>query len=81
MNASNIAYFQGLWEVNAMAMVLKHLLTWMPFFFGIGFIAPLIAQVMAAVQIDAPFGISRIGFGLIIGGTWGLVANLRGRWL
>lgn len=64
-----------------MATVLKQVLAWMPFFFGIGFIAPLIAQVMAASDIAAPFGISRIAFGLIIGGTWGLVANIRGRWL
>ena len=29
-----------------MATVLKQVLAWMPFFFGIGFIAPLIAQLM-----------------------------------
>lgn len=64
-----------------MAIVLKQVLAWMPFLFGIGFIAPLIAQLMAAAGVAAPFGISRIAFGLMIGGTWGLVANLRGRWL
>ena len=64
-----------------MAMVLKQILAWMPFLFGLGFIAPLIAQAMTAGDVAAPFGISRIGFGLIIGGTWGLIANLRGRWL
>ena len=64
-----------------MATLIKQALAWMPFFFGIGFIAPLIAQVMAVWDIAAPFGISRIAFGLMIGGTWGLVANIRGRWL
>ncbi|MCB2077390.1 MAG: hypothetical protein KDE55_06785 [Novosphingobium sp.] len=53
----------------------------MPFLFGIGFIAPLIAQTMAAWDWAAPFGMSRIGFGLAIGGPWGLYATLRGRWL
>ncbi len=64
-----------------MAMVLKHVLAWMPFFFGIGFIAPLIAQVMVRWDVPAPFGISPIAFGLIIGASWGLIANIRGRWL
>ena len=53
----------------------------MPFLFGIGFIAPLIAQLMAAWDIAAPFGLERITFGLAVGGAWGLYANIRGRWL
>jgi hypothetical protein len=59
----------------------KKLMAAMPFLFGIGFIAPLIAQGMAALGQDAPFGMSRIAFGLALGGSWGLVANIRGRWL
>ncbi len=59
----------------------KKLLAVMPFLFGIGFIAPLIAQSMSVWGLDAPFGLSRIAIGLAIGGTWGLVANIRGRWL
>jgi hypothetical protein len=53
----------------------------MPFFFGIGFIAPLIAQSMAALRIAAPFGLSPVAMGLAIGASWGLYATLRGRWL
>ncbi len=64
-----------------MAMVLKQVLAWMPFLFGMGFIAPLIAQVLTLWGAPVPFGIGRIAFGLMIGGTWGLIANLRGRWL
>lgn len=64
-----------------MAAVLKQILAWMPFFFGIGFIAPLTAQLMQLWQIPVPFGLSPIVFGLIFGGAWGLVANIRGRWL
>jgi hypothetical protein len=53
----------------------------MPFFFGIGFIAPLIAQSTAALRIAAPFGLSPVVLGLAIGASWGLYATLRGRWL
>lgn len=59
----------------------KRLFAVMPLLFGIGFIAPLIAQIMAVWSIDPPLGVSRIAAGLAIGGTWGLVANIRGRWL
>ena len=64
-----------------MEIALKRLFAVMPFLFGIGFIAPLIAQTMAYWHIDAPFGISRIAFGLLIGAPWGLYATLRGRWI
>jgi hypothetical protein len=59
----------------------KKLFAAMPFLFGIGFIAPLIAQIMQHWQIAAPLGLSRITFGLAIGAAWGLYANIRGRWL
>jgi hypothetical protein len=64
-----------------MEAALKKLMSVMPFLFGIGFIAPLIAQSMAVWHIDAPAGISRVALGLAVGGTWGLIANIRGRWL
>jgi hypothetical protein len=60
---------------------IKRLFAVMPFLFGIGFIAPLIAQVMAARGIAAPLGLDRVAFGLAIGGAWGLYATIRGRWL
>lgn len=59
----------------------KALFSIMPLLFGIGFIAPLIAQMMTAWDWPAPLGMSRIAFGLTIGGLWGLYANIRGRWL
>ena len=59
----------------------QQLFKWMPFIFGIGFIAPLIAQTMAYWAVAAPFGLSRIAFGLLIGAPWGLYAVLRGRWI
>ena len=59
----------------------QKLFKWMPFIFGIGFIAPLIAQTMAYWDVAAPLGMSRIEFGLLIGAPWGLYAVLRGRWI
>lgn len=49
--------------------------------FGVGFLAPLIAQSMDALEVPAPFGLSTIAFGLIVGPTAGLVAKLRGSWV
>ena len=64
-----------------MELALRKLFWIMPFLFGIGFIAPLIAQTMAYWDIAAPWGLSRISFGLLIGAPWGLYAMIRGRWL
>jgi hypothetical protein len=64
-----------------MAVALRKLFAIMPFLFGIGFIAPLTAQIMDRWKIDAPLGLSPIVFGLLFGGAWGLIANIRGRWL
>ena len=64
-----------------MQVALKHIFHWLPLLFGIGFIAPLIAQTMAYWDIAAPLGMSRIAFGLLIGAPWGLYAVIRGRWI
>ena len=52
-----------------------------PILFGLGFIAPLIAQSMDSVSLAAPLGFSNLAFGLVVGMLMGLVAVLRGRWL
>jgi len=61
--------------------LLKALFPWGPVFFGIGFLAPLIAAIMVALNIPAPMGLSEIYIGLAIGTTWGLVAKFGGRWI
>lgn len=53
----------------------------LPFLFGIGFIAPVLAELMAAFDMPPPLGFSEIGFGLIVGGAWGLYATVKGSWL
>lgn len=64
-----------------MTEAIRKLFSIMPFLFGIGFIAPLTAQLMAYWDIPGPFGMSPIGFGLLFGGAWGLYANIKGRWI
>lgn len=61
--------------------LLEKLYRWGPVFFGIGFLAPLIAQGMTALDLDAPFGLSQIQFGLLVGTGWGLIAKVGGRWI
>lgn len=59
---------------------IRKLMNWLPFVFGIGFIAPLVAQLLALGGHPVPFGLPAIVPGLAIGGTWGLYAVWRGRW-
>lgn len=61
--------------------VLQAIGPWGPVLFGIGFLAPLIAQSMDAMGIAPPFGFSFIQTGLLIGTGLGLAAKLRGRWI
>ena len=64
-----------------MTAAIRKLFTVMPFLFGIGFIAPLTAQLMVAAGISGPFGLAPIAIGLAFGATWGLYAQITGRWL
>lgn len=64
-----------------MERAIKLVVALLPLIFAFGFLAPAIAQGMDAMALDAPFGLSSLVFGLIVAGSWGLVAQLRGRWL
>lgn len=50
---------------------------WGPVLFGIGFIAPLVAQSLDAAGVSTAFGLS----GPQIGLSAGFVAKLRGSWV
>jgi hypothetical protein len=52
----------------------------MPLLFGIGFIAPLVAELLALAGLR-PLGLSPVGFGLVLGSLWGLYATVKGSWL
>ena len=60
---------------------LKALGPWGPVLFGIGFLAPLIAQIIERSGATLPLGLSPLVVGLIAGPALGLAAKLRGRWI
>ena len=64
-----------------MEHVLKILATALPLIFAFAFLVPVIDQGMKALEITAPFGLSTLTFALIVGGAWGLFAQLKGRWI
>ena len=53
----------------------------MPLLFGLCFLGPLIWQIIEAMAWTPPFGLSAMVCGLIIGGIWGLIAQITGRWI
>ncbi len=80
-NQRKLAGFYGLCKINLMQVAIQKFFGLMPLFFGIGFIAPLVAQSLVALGISAPFGLGPAAFGLLVGAPWGLYATWRGRWL
>ena len=64
-----------------MLFVIKSIFYFGPLLFGIGFLAPLTTQTIAAMGWTPPFGLSPLLVGLIFGGAYGLVAQVRERWI
>lgn len=52
-----------------------------PLYFGIAFLAPVIAATLVSLGITAPFGLTPLAVGLMIGGLMGGIASLRRSWL
>jgi len=52
-----------------------------PLIFGFGFLAPLIAQSLIFFGYAEFAGLPALQWGLLIGGLYGLLAQLTGRWL
>jgi len=61
--------------------LLSRLVSLGPVFFGLGFVAPLVAQTLDAMGLEAPIAPSSLVFGLAFGLAAGLVAQVRGSWL
>ena len=59
-----------------MERVLTALNALLPLAFGLGFLAPVVAVVCEALGLPAPLAV-----GLAIGGGWGLIATMTGRWI
>jgi hypothetical protein len=54
---------------------------WGPLLFGIGFVAPLIAQSLGAAGAPTLLGLSHLQLGLAIGIVSGAIATRRGSWV
>lgn len=61
--------------------VIRWLFALGPLWFGLGFLAPLLAQITVALGFSAPLGMSPLLPALLLGGMLGLIATWRGRWL
>lgn len=64
-----------------MLNLLRRLFDLGPLLFGLGFIAPLIAQSLDTLGMQAPLGLSNLAFGLVSGAVLGGMAIWRQRWL
>lgn len=60
---------------------LKAIVWCLPLIFAFAFLVPVIDQGMQALGLAAPFGLSTLTLALIIGGAWGLIARISGRWI
>ena len=61
--------------------LIKALAPWGPVFFAVGFLGPLIAQSMTALEIPGPMGLPALTTGLTIAIVWSLIAKFGGRWI
>ena len=64
-----------------MEKIIRAIIYLLPLIFAFGFLVPVIAQGMAALGWTPPFGLTVFTFALIIGGGWGLFAQIKGRWI
>ena len=60
---------------------LKAFVWCLPLIFAFAFLVPVIDQGIQALGLSAPFGLSTLTFAAVIGGAWGLVAQVTGRWV
>lgn len=61
--------------------VLTRFFQLMPVWFGLGFIAPLTAQILQHSGLVPPMGLSPLVVGLVLGVSWGGLTVVRGRWI
>jgi len=64
-----------------MERALKLVVALIPLIFAFAFLVPVIDQGMRTLDISAPFGLTTLTFALIVGGFWGVMAQLTGRWV
>lgn len=64
-----------------MTTLLRALMPYGALLFAFGFMAPLIAQILERTGAPLPDGITPLIGGLVLGGAYGLYAQIRGTWL
>ena len=52
-----------------------------PLIFGVGFMAPLFAELIVRAGVGLPLGLSPLLAGLVLGGGLGILAHFRGSWI
>ena len=69
-------------RVDAIGIMMKKLLgvLFSPFVFSLGFLAPLIAQLLDATGVTVP-GVETLYIGLLVAGMLGVIAQWHGSWL
>ena len=53
----------------------------LPLIFAFGFLVPVVMQGTIALGWAQPLGLSALTFALVVGGAWGLFAQVTGRWI
>ncbi|MDY7096695.1 MAG: hypothetical protein SXU28_01010 [Pseudomonadota bacterium] len=64
-----------------MERVLKTVVACLPLIFAFAFLVPLIDQGMQAVGVHSVLSLSTITLAFVLGGSWGLFAQITGRWI
>ncbi|MEQ1755069.1 MAG: hypothetical protein ABL973_13160 [Micropepsaceae bacterium] len=64
-----------------MQVFLEKLVYFLPLLFGIGFVAPLTAEIVRAWSLPLPTGFAPLAAGLLLGVVWGGIATWKRRWL
>ena len=59
-----------------MALLIKRLFDFGPMLFAVGFLTPLIAQIIERMDWTVPWGLSPYLFGFIVAGTLGVMGAL-----
>ena len=64
-----------------MQKILGTVSQFMPLIFGLGFVAPLVTQILERTGAAEGLPLPPLAVGLAVGGIWGAVATKTGRWL
>jgi len=70
-----------MWSALMFVKLIELIFKFGPLVFGLGFLVPLIHELIARFDMALPFGVSAWGIAVAIGGGLGLMAQARGSWI